>query len=177
MAYEDDNDEDNHPALRRFSRFAAMAKHVAVKALKWAAIGAVVGAAVFAFFPGVAALLGSAVSAVVGYLPFVGEKAASGLLAGGSNLIVNAATQGLKFGALMAIPGAIIGLTSASDAADEEAERRRDSYESREDRLANKQMLELNMAQTRMAMNQQAAQMGLNPNVGLPSMGQDSRYR
>lgn len=156
--------EDSHPALRGFNRPWAMIKHVAGKALKWAAIGAIAGALVI----GAIGLIGGGPAAAIGsvlkLIPFVGEYLGGKTAEVGLSAIMDFGLKGLTFGAIAGSAlGGLSGVVGAGDAADAQAETMVSNAQAREAREYNRQMLELQREQQLVALRQQQMELMGSP--------------
>lgn len=175
--------EDNHPALKRFNRPLSMLKHVAGKALKWAAIGAIVGAVVIGLLPAVLGVGTSGAAALLSYVPLIGKGMATGVMESAASGIMAVALKGLTFGAIAgAALGGLKGVTGAGEAADTQAEMMVANAENREARQLNREMMAMQREQQLMALRQ--AQMDLMERggagplpAGAPYKGQDGMGR
>lgn len=170
----------SHPAEMGFlGKLWEGTKHVLGKTLKWAGYGAATGGAVGAVvgLPFLAPLLIAS--------PFVGTGAAvltglftsggiTGALAAGAMGVLG--TIGLPVlvgaavvGGLAAAAGAFFGLRGAGDAVAEANDEQIANFDRGQMRVERSKMMDLKMQQQRLAMVQQAQEMGIsNPNMGLP---------
>ncbi len=160
--------EQEHPALKGYSRMWEMAKHIggsAIKsAAKWAAVGVVVLGAI--------ALLPAAAAGVLSTLTF---GLSSWLVGSGTGLLIGAVGNGLMFGAAAgALVGGLSSVASAGEAADQVADERVAAYERgevRQIRIASmQQKLNPSMAQgagygvsaaPNLPLNQKSSELGM----------------
>lgn len=122
---------------KNFNEPLEYVKAVAGKALKWAAIGALVGGAMMAFFP---AMIGAAFSTItLGY--------GGGIAAGGVAAAFGAGA--LQGGILAGAIGAVMGIADAGDVVDE----KREQATLREQQYRNRMLREQNVANALEAKN------------------------
>lgn len=161
---EEYDDQPDHPALKNFNRPIAMVKHVVSKALKWAAVGAIVGGVALALVPGVAGGLATALTSIIPPLgAWVGSVGGSAALTSG----VVGMTWGVVAGGLM---GALGSIATAGDAADDEQERAISNFERGEARAERMQALEQRRKLQAIAMARQEQELGLSPGYTPPGI-------
>lgn len=175
-----DNENQRHPALRNFSRTGFMFQHAIGKTLKWAAVGAVVGAGLIGLAMvasvvsmGWLALPTGVIATFLAKIPVVGAIVPWAATSLGSTALSLALGGGAIAAAGGGLLGAIFSISGASEAADQEEERLIAVYERREARQQRMAMLQQQRDQQHMAMMNQEQQLGLRPNA--PLMGRGGR--
>lgn len=157
---DDDDAPERHPALANYSRSGTMVKSTAGKVLKYGAIGGLAGGAILG------ALTAIGGTALVAMIPVVGPLlAGAGWISGvGAAAVGSAALTGALYGAALGGgAGLIAGASGASDAADEEEERRINNYERGEARAQRMEALDTARERQRIAMARQSRELGISP--------------
>jgi len=170
---DDDSSEQQHPALKGDSRFVTQAKYVAVKALKWAAIGAAVvlgGSLLLGAVGGgmVGGAVGTALSTIVPPLAplFTTGGMMTGGLAGISMVLSHAVPIALYGAGVIGGIGAVVGLTGASEAADADEDRKIMKYEQAQARQERVGAMAMRRDQQAAALNRQT--LAMSPGANLP---------
>lgn len=159
---EEDVSYGKHPALRNFSRFGFMAKHVMKGMLKWGLVGAVagIGLVVGASIMGIAS--GGIIAPILflaAHLPIIGDLIKAGGAEIGSTLLSAGGWAAAGGGILGAVIGGIVAMSSASEAADAEEDRLVAKYEQQQARKERMIALERRRDEQRYAMERQAEMM------------------
>lgn len=163
----DNEDEIEHPALKRFSPTVETIKHVTRKALKWAVIGGLIGGIALALIPEGATIVGGGLASIVGW------NSATGFLASG--VVKSFITGALTVGGLSAAVGAVSGLASAEDAIEDRKEQVIASYERAEERALKMSAIEARQENVRQQLASRAQTIGISPRLGLPMLNQDEQ--
>ena len=174
MAQDFDNngmevDVNEHPANQGFNRTGFGIQHTLGKALKYGAIGLLIGAvalpalALVATGVGLGGFFTAAITAATALIPGAGSFVMGPFVQMAMNLGPVAGLLGLAI-------GGVVGASGAQDAIYDEEERRVTKYERGEVRQERVRALEQRHAQQAMQLGKQTAQMGLNPNIS-PNIG------